>query len=141
MKIKRLLCCLVLLLGAAALHAQPVAPPPAAAGAESAPRDVRQLNREEITGIADGGLLKRLAAGYAKIGDGERLTWTYERLHELYPNVGDYAPAGRPACAQGRQDAHLRHALKMKEQGYGYDRERQALEKVITAAVEVLRRA
>ncbi len=66
----------------------------------------------------------RLVTGYAKIRDGGRLIWTYERLHTLYPNVGDYAFALAVLYAsKGDKTATYDLLLKMKEQGYGYDLE------------------
>ncbi|MBN8480388.1 MAG: hypothetical protein J0L88_02225 [Xanthomonadales bacterium] len=120
MKIKRLLFCLALLAAATCLQAQ--APAGQAAGEAQATRDVRQLSKQEIDEIADLSVLQRMAAGYAKIGDGERLTWTYERLYALFPNSGDYAFALAALHARkGDKTKTYDILLKMKEQGYGID--------------------
>ena len=126
MKIKSLLCCLALLAGAPGIQAQvPAGPAAAADGADAQPaRDVRKLTKEEIEAIPDLALLQRLAAGYAKIGDGERLTWTYEHLHALFPNSGDYAFSLAALYARkGEKTKTYDILLKMKEQGYGLDLE------------------
>lgn len=120
MKIKRLLLCLAVLAVAPCLQAQ--VPDAQAAGEAQATRDVRQLSKQEIDEIADLALLQRMAAGYAKIGDGERLTWTYERLHALFPNSGDYAFSLAALHARkGDKTKTYDVLLKMKEQGYGID--------------------
>ena len=119
MKIKRLLFCLALLAVAPCLHAQVAA---SQAGEAQVTRDVRQLTREEIDDIVDLPLLQRMVAGYAKLGDGERLTWTYERLYALFPNSGDYAFALAALHARkGDKTKTYDILLKMKEQGFGID--------------------
>lgn len=124
MKIKRLLCCLALLAGASILQAQSPATRLAGTDPAEAVRDVRQLTKAEIDAIDDADLLLRMVAGYAKIRDGGRLTWVYERLHNLFPNVGDYAFALAVLYAnKGDKTATYDILLKMKEQGYGYDLE------------------
>ncbi len=122
MKIKQLLCCVVLSAGLQGVHAQ--APASAPAGqTPGQPKEVaRQLSEAEIGSISDVAVLQRLVAGYGRIGDLERLTWTYQRLSQLFPNSGDHKFALAVLHAQrGEKTKTYEVLLKMKEQGFGYD--------------------
>ncbi len=126
MKIKQLLCCLVLSAACVPVaHAQAPAgaADPAAASKAGQPREVaRQLSEADIGKISDVAVLTRLAAGYSRIGDLERLAWTYRRLSAMFPNSGDHRFALAVLYAhQGEKTKTYDVLLKMKEQGFGYD--------------------
>jgi outer membrane protein assembly factor BamB len=116
MNIKRLLCSLALLLCVQAAVA--------AAPAEKAPakRDATTFTEKDINEITSPIVLQRMVAGYQRLDDQKRLSWTLARLSELNPDSGDLRMALALSYAkQGDKSKTYDLLLKMKEQGYGVD--------------------
>jgi hypothetical protein len=116
MNIKRLLCCLALLLCVqAAVAAAPAAKSPAK-------RDATTFTEKDIKEITSPVVLQRMVAGYTRLDDQKRLSWTLARLGELNPDSGDLRMALALSYAkQGDKSKSYDLLLKMKEQGYGVD--------------------
>lgn len=126
MKIKRLLFCLALASCAPIALAQapavqgaaPAAKPQSAQAKPTAPLP----SQADIERIVDLATLQRLAAGFGKTGDMQRLTWVYERLSTLFPNSGDYKFALAVLHAQkGEKTETYDLLMRLKQQGFGYD--------------------
>jgi hypothetical protein len=116
MNIKRWLCCLILLLCAGAA----LADTPAASMAGK--RDATTFSESDVKAITSIPVLRRMVAGYEKLGDTKRLGWTMARLSELNPDSADLRLAlAITYAAQGDKSKTYDLLLKMKEQGYGID--------------------
>ena len=116
MNIKRLLCCLALLLAA------PMALADKPAANMQGKRDATTFTEKDVKEITAQPVLHRMLAGYQKLGDQQRLSWTLARLSELNPDSGDLRMALAITYAGlGDKSKTYDLLLKMKEQGYGVD--------------------
>lgn len=116
MNIKRLLFCLASLLCVqTALAAAPATKAPVE-------RDATTFTEKDVNEISSLLVLRRMLAGYERLDDQKRISWTLARLSELNPDSGDLRMALALSYArQGDKSKTYDLLLKMKAQGYGVD--------------------